>query len=361
MTQRALFQLAFNSICKTMRLTSEDVRKNIGSRALQPVGAARLSAWLSQKEDEYRIVLYQSDATLTPWTLRCLRQADCVLMVGYGDEAPDFNDIGKFLLGTADKLRGRKDLVLLHKLSGPNVLTTRTWIDAHPWISLHHHIACPDRMFHTRLPRLSQSGLRPRAATMDFPHTADKHSDFSRLARILTGTAVGLVLGGGGARGFSHVGMIESLLEEGIPIDMIGGVSMGAFVSALWALYRDLPEVRRRCKIWAQSMGNPWNVFREITYPYMALFSGKLYNQFVRAGVGDVQIEQLWIPYFCASCDITDVALRVHTRGDLWRYARASMTVVGYFPPICDPEDGHLLVDGGYMVTKMSPLPHHHR
>lgn len=94
--RRVLFQLAFNSICKTMRLTSEDVRKNIGSRALQPVGAARLSAWLSQKEDEYRIVLYQSDATLTPWTLRCLRQADCVLIVGYGDEAPDLTTSASF-------------------------------------------------------------------------------------------------------------------------------------------------------------------------------------------------------------------------------------------------------------------------
>lgn len=55
----------------------------------------------------------------------------------------------------------------------------------------------------------------------------DRFSDFSRLARVLMGKAIGLVLGGGGARGAAHVGVIKAMLEAGIPIDMVGGTSIG--------------------------------------------------------------------------------------------------------------------------------------
>ncbi|XP_055345518.1 patatin-like phospholipase domain-containing protein 7 [Paramacrobiotus metropolitanus] len=331
---------AFNAICKTVRITSEDVKRNIGSRALQPVGAARLSAWLSQKEDENRIVLYQSDGSLTLWTLRCLRQADCILLVGLGDGAPELNEVDHLLRSSADSIRARKDLVLLHKMGSIDTSRTHDWLTMHTWCALLHHVACPERMFQKR--RRSTTASLPRPPP-------EKHSDLSRLARILTGTAVGLVLGGGGARGFSHIGLVEALGEADIPIDMIGGVSMGAFVAALWALLRDIKEVRRRGKAWAVSASSSWNMLRELTYPYMAIFRGGLFNRSLREALGEGHIEQLWIPYFTASTDLTDVTLRIHTRGSLWRYVRASMTIVGYLPPLCDPEDGHLLVDGGYM------------
>lgn len=54
----------------------------------------RLSSWLGQQEDVHRIVLYQADGTLTPWTQRCIRQADCILIVGLGEQEPTVGEVG---------------------------------------------------------------------------------------------------------------------------------------------------------------------------------------------------------------------------------------------------------------------------
>lgn len=76
---------------------------------------------------------------------------------------------------------------------------------------------------------------------------------------------------------------------------------------------------------------------------------GKSFNNLIRKTFGEKQIEDLWLPYFCITTDITDSKMRVHTSGSLWRYVRASMSLSGYLPPLCDPVDGHLLLDGGYV------------
>ncbi|XP_023253464.1 patatin-like phospholipase domain-containing protein 7 [Seriola lalandi dorsalis] len=62
-----------------------------------------------------------------------------------------------------------------------------------------------------------------------------------------------------------------------------------------------------------------------------------------------MEILDLWLPYFNITTDITASSMRVHTDGSLWRYVRASMSLSGYLPPLCDPKDGHLLMDGGYI------------
>ena len=80
-----------------------------------------------------------------------------------------------------------------------------------------------------------------------------------------------------------------------------------------------------------------------------ALCAGRAFNNLLRKTFGEKQIEDLWLPYFCITTDITDSKMRVHTSGSLWRYVRASMSLSGYMPPLCDPVDGHLLLDGGYV------------
>lgn len=81
------------------------------------------------------------------------------------------------------------------------------------------------------------------------------HSDFSRLARWFTGNSIGLVLGGGGARGAAHVGMLKSIQEAGIPIDMVGGVSIGAFMGALWCAHRNIATVTQKAREWSKVCG----------------------------------------------------------------------------------------------------------
>lgn len=302
----------------------------------------RLSSWLGQQEDIHRIVLYQADSTLTPWTQRCIRQADCILIVGLGEQEPAVGELERMLENTA--VRAQKQLILLHKEDGPGPARTVEWLNMRSWCSGHLHLRCPRRVFSKRsLPKLVEMYTRI------FQRPPDRHSDFSRLARVLTGNAIALVLGGGGARGCAQMGILRALAECGIPVDMIGGTSIGAFMGALFAEERSYSQMRIRAKQWAEDMTSVVKTILDLTYPITSMFSGTGFNSSISSIFRDRQIEDLWLPYFAITTDITASAMRVHTDGSLWRYVRASMSLSGYMPPLCDPKDGHLLMDGGYI------------
>ncbi|XP_042079619.1 patatin-like phospholipase domain-containing protein 7 [Haplochromis burtoni] len=72
----------------TLLLTSGIIKQRLGAAALDSVHEYRLSSWLGQQEDIHCIVLYQTDYSLTPWTQRCIRQADCIIIVGLGEQDP---------------------------------------------------------------------------------------------------------------------------------------------------------------------------------------------------------------------------------------------------------------------------------
>ncbi|PIO60199.1 phospholipase, patatin family [Teladorsagia circumcincta] len=96
-------------------------------------------------------------------------------------------------------------------------------------------------------------------------------------------------------------------------------------------------------------MTSLWRKVLDLTYAHSAMFTGAQLNKSLQDLFEDQEIENLWIPYFCISTDITTSELRVHRSGPLWAYCRASMSLAGYLPPMCDPQDGHLLLDGGYV------------
>lgn len=77
----------------TKRLTSDIVRKELGLSAMDASQEYRLTSWLAQQEDAHRICLYQCDHGVTPWTQRCLRQADCVLIVALGFKEPTIGKV----------------------------------------------------------------------------------------------------------------------------------------------------------------------------------------------------------------------------------------------------------------------------
>jgi len=108
----------------------------------------RLSAWLGQQEDQHRIVLYQCDRSLTQWSQRCIRQADCILIVALADTEPTVGTIEKSLETIA--VRTQKELILLHKEGADSPKNTIDWLNARSWCSSHHHIQCPSRMFSKR-------------------------------------------------------------------------------------------------------------------------------------------------------------------------------------------------------------------
>ncbi|XP_042747028.1 patatin-like phospholipase domain-containing protein 6 isoform X8 [Lagopus leucura] len=311
---------ALNAIGPTLVLTSDIIRARLGSSALDSIHEYRLSGWLAQQEDIHRIVLYQTDCTLTPWTVRCIRQADCILIVGLGDQEPALGELEQMLENTA--VRALKQLVLLHREDGPSPSRTVEWLNMRSWCSGHLHIKCPRRVFSRRSP----AKLREMYEKV-FAKSADRHSDFSRLARGLTGNTIALVLGGGGARGCSHIGVIKAMEEAGIPIDMVGGTSIGSFIGALYAEERSAVRTKQRAREWAKRMNSVFATVLDLTYPITSMFSGSAFNASINKVFQDKQIEDLWLPYFNVTTDITASAMRVHTDADIARNMGAKTVI----------------------------------
>ncbi|MBN3289324.1 PLPL6 esterase, partial [Polypterus senegalus] len=311
---------ALSAIGPTLLLTSDIIRERLGSSALDSIHEYRLSGWLAQQEDINRIVLYQTDYTMTPWTQRCIRQADCILIVGLGDQEPNLGELEQMLENTA--VRALKQLVLLHKEDGPGPAHTVEWLNMRSWCSGHLHLKCPRRVFSRRSP----PKLREMYEKV-FAKTADRHSDFSRLARVLTGNSIALVLGGGGARGCSHVGVIKAMEEVGIPIDIIGGTSIGSFIGALYAEERSAVRTMQRAREWSKSMNSVFKTVLDLTYPITSMFSGSAFNASISKVFQDKQIEDLWLPYFNVTTDITASAMRVHKDADIARNMGAKTVI----------------------------------
>uniref|UniRef100_A0A8C6GPZ5 lysophospholipase n=1 Tax=Mus spicilegus TaxID=10103 RepID=A0A8C6GPZ5_MUSSI len=313
-------QHALQAIGPTLLLNSDVIRALLGASALDSIQEFRLSGWLAQQEDAHRIVLYQTDTSLTPWTVRCLRQADCILIVGLGDQEPTVGQLEQMLENTA--VRALKQLVLLHREEGPGPTRTVEWLNMRSWCSGHLHLRCPRRLFSRRSPAKLHE-LYEKV----FSRRADRHSDFSRLARVLTGNTIALVLGGGGARGCSHIGVLKALEEAGVPVDLVGGTSIGSFIGALYAEERSASRTKQRAREWAKSMTSVLEPVLDLTYPVTSMFTGSAFNRSIHRVFQDKQIEDLWLPYFNVTTDITASAMRVHKDADIARSMGAKTVI----------------------------------
>lgn len=341
---------SISAMRSSLHLTSAKVVEKFGKYEASQEYEDRLSEWLSQQEELYNVVIYQCDSTMTQWTMRSLLHAECVLIVAMAETEPT---VGSLALQSEQLATGtQKELILLHRQESKKPENTTKWLNLHFWCTSHFHIRCPSRMFVRKASKLED--IYAELLRTNPPND----SDFARLARFLTGSTVGLVLGGGGARGAAHLGMIKAIREAGVPIDMIGGVSIGAFMGALWAQENDLTRVTQIARDWSLIMTSLWRQILDLTYPVTAMFTGAAFNKTIKDVFGDRQIEDLWIPYFTVTTDITNSSPRVHRYGSLWRYVRSSMSLSGYLPPLCDPADGHLLLDGGYVNNLPADVMH---
>jgi NTE family protein len=271
-------------------------------RVLDPaVDAGQPAAWYSALESEHRFVLYPAGPGAGAWREFALRQADLVLFLaraGHEGEA----------VPAPPRLRDRpRHLVLLQDEKVLPGATAR-------W----QKVAAVDRHHHVRGDR-----------------------DLRRLARLIARQGLGLVLSGGGARGFAHVGMIRALREAGFAIDAIGGTSLGAIVAAGVAMGWDDAELAERFHR-SFVVGNPVG---DYTFPFVALTRGARVSERLRREFGDTDIEDLLLPYFCVSTSLSAGSVRVHEQGPLWRWLRASCAIPGLLPPVL--HEGELLVDGG--------------
>ncbi|CAG8534116.1 693_t:CDS:2 [Cetraspora pellucida] len=340
----------------TTLLNHASVVPVMGKHVFTQMGRLKLISWLAEQEEKSRIVLYLADGGLNAsWTQTCIRQADCILLVGLGDEEATIGEYESLLIGT--KTTARKELVLLHAEKHCAPGTTRQWLKNRSWIHAYHHIqmAMLKPTMLSGRPRKNalmniQARLRRYYSTiMERSPTTQNGSrnDFSRLARRLCGKTVGLVLGGGGARGIAHVGVIKALEEAGVPIDMVGGTSIGSFIGGLYARESDNVAILGRAKAFSSRMCSKWRQVFDLTYPLTAWFTGHQFNRGIWKSFSDTLIEDFWLSYFCVTTNITWSRMEVHKSGYAWRYVRASMSLSSFLPPLCD--NGNLLVDGGYL------------
>ncbi|PPJ57422.1 hypothetical protein CBER1_01373 [Cercospora berteroae] len=348
-------------------LNQGSILNHLGRHAFSKMGKLKLTQYLADLEEKYGIVIYVADTSVkSPWTQTCISQADCIYLVGLAEGSPAIGEYERFLLTT--KTTARKELILLHSERYCPSGTTRAWLRNRSWINgSHHHVqmayrAAPEPVHpHTAGKRLGNA-IKQRVQVIQaeiHKYTSRKvrqtplfsaetpfKGDFHRLARRLCGKSVGLVLGGGGARGLAHVGVIRALEEAGLPIDIIGGTSIGAFVGAVYAQDADVVPMYGRVKKFAGRMGSMWRFALDVTYPSASYTTGHEFNRGIFKTFGDSQIEDFWLEYYCNSTNISKSRPEIHTSGYVWRYVRASMSLAGLLPPLCD--EGAMLLDGGY-------------
>jgi predicted acylesterase/phospholipase RssA/CRP-like cAMP-binding protein len=308
-------ELALMRYGSTLFLDSATVRRMLdgGGPDFADVDGFALQARLDAAENERRFILFQADDRDTAWTRKCLSQADRVLLVADAGATPEITPIERALFGEdATAILAEKELVLLRADRSAAPSGTADWL-ARRKVQRHANIAVSD------------------------------DRDFNRLARLLSGNAVTLVLSGGGARGFAQIGVIRAIREAGVPIDAVGGTSVGAIIGALVALGWDDERILRSCKR-AFVDDKPLD---DYTIPLFALLRGDKLGRTLRHYMGDPDIVDLWLPYFCMSTNITRAKSEAHYAGRLWRAAQASATLPGILPPII--MTGELHVDGGVL------------
>nr|WP_321400736.1 cyclic nucleotide-binding and patatin-like phospholipase domain-containing protein [uncultured Desulfobacter sp.] len=180
----------------------------------------------------------------------------------------------------------------------------------------------------------------PRDVERVYPATPDDLSDYQRIVRFLVGKAVGVVLGGGGARGFAHLGALKAFEEKGIPVDLIGGNSMGALIGASYVFGIPLKAIHTTIQNSAKGLIRP-------DLPVVSIFSSKNFEKALRGVFGETQVQCLWTTYFSAACNLSRADTAVMDFGPLWQAVLASNSPAGLFPPVI--RDGELMVDGAIL------------
>ena len=280
------------------------------------VDDARLTHWLHEAEQDTPVLVYEADRTWTAWTDRAVRQADEILVVARAGDDPAPGPLEQRAVAGHGSHAPRTTLVLLHGASTERATGTDAWLEAR----------AADRHVHVR---------------------ANRQADMARLARIVAGTATTLVLGGGGARGGAHLGVIRALRHLGVPIDGYGGTSIGSVMALAGALeWADDEIVPRAAAIFADLL--------DYTLPVVSLLKGERITRAIADAADGRDIEDLWTDWFCVSTNLTRQTEVVHRRGDLATAARASVAIPGVLPPV--PYGDDLLIDGGSMNNL--PLDH---
>jgi NTE family protein len=267
--------------------------------------------WFSNVERDHDFVLYIAEADELSWKALVGRQGDRLFRIAKASDPPP-PPLPEAAAAEPLQVQQLTDLILLHPATQGAPSGSEAWVVA----------MRPARLFHLR---------------------SGHDGDSDRMARVLTGQSVGLVLSGGGARAYAHVGAVKALRERGVPIDFVGGVSMGAIVGAGVAMGWDDAELEVRIRR-AFVDSSPLD---DIAFPMIALTHGDKVRERLTEHFGERSIPDLWLPFFCLSANLTTGAYQLHRTGLVREALRASISLPGVLPPVTI--DKNVLVDGAVM------------
>ncbi len=298
-----------------VRAASVDARlrvPGIANSSLSSPESRRVLNLLHEHELTADYVVYETDSLdgeLSEWSRRAIRQADRLIVVS--SAVPDDAE-KRAIQRTLDVADSCQHVVVWAAIQQPAGVTQADTSD---------HILGP-LVAETHQLRVG------------------RNDDLERLARLATGNGVAVVLSGGGARGYAQLGALRALTEAGVPIDTIGGASMGSVVAGLFALdYRYDDAVSYLTTNMASLL--------DYTIPVVSLTKGERVWNAIHRSFENQRIEDTWIPFYCVSTNLTRAEVALHTTGAMDEAIRASTAIPGVFPPV--PHDGDLLVDGGVL------------
>lgn len=274
-------------------------------------GRAAYQSWLAEQEAKGAYVLIDGSGS-EEWGEQVCRNADALVMVGRpGRAEPEPNAMEQAAMRWV--AAPQRTLLLVRDKADKTITKSAVWIDPRE-PKLHHHVAL------------------------------DSDADFAKVARFLTGRAVGLVLAGGGALGCAHLGVIQALREANVPIDFIGGASAGAAMGGAIARGMSVEETLDQM----EAMFIKAKAMRRLTLPLYSLLDPTVFDSELRQRYGAKDIADQPINFFGVSTNLSTNGLHVHRRGPLWECVRASGSLPTILPPFID-SDGNILVDGGVL------------
>jgi predicted acylesterase/phospholipase RssA/CRP-like cAMP-binding protein len=291
-----------------LHLDSAAAQRRFGSPANADYGRA-----LDSCEHDFDYLLLEADPVPSPWNRICQGYADKIVLLADATAGSSTTELERWLFAATGvkKHHAEIELVLTHASNTSLPHGTRNWLDARK-LGRHHHIRLGNDL------------------------------DVARIARSLSGNALALILAGGGARGFAHLGVIRALNEAGVGIDAVGGASFGALAATGVARGQNDADSFAEHHV-AFTCEDPLG---DYTLPVVSLVRGEYLNEVLQRHL-PMDIEDLWLPFFAVSSDLSTNLVRIHDRGPLWQAIRASVSLPAILPPSLD--NGHLLVDGGVL------------
>ena len=317
------WRLSWCKVClgqtKFITLPRQKVEPWLGAEDL--LEYKQLYGWLEAQQKLQGYVVLQTSVKPSIWRDCAMTMADKVLYLVDNDEQQSL--VPKALEAL---VKDKAELVICHQASTLKPNKTAHLLQRYE-IKRHHHVR-----YHN-------------------------NDDVQRLIRDITGESLAVVLGGGGARSFVHIGVLKAMEELGIAVDRIGGTSMGAIVAAQYAAGHSPAELQSlNHEVWVR--GKPHKAF---TLPITSLLSARRAKCLTQAVFADSHIEDLWLDFFCVSSDLTHLRAHIHDSGVLWSALLAS----GAIPGVCSSivsEHGAVLVDGGMLDNlPVNPMKARHQ